>query len=150
MTSNDADAKLRADIEKFGWVCLNVWPDKDDDRQTAFSYTIGLVASHGHPEIMVFGLGDKAHGILAECANLIKQGVRFVAGQTSCDVLAGDCRVAFKAVRKDCFDEYVGTAVRCHGTREFDALVLFWPDKSGQFPWETPAPGAQAEALNIV
>ena len=149
MTNETPDAKVRADIKKHGWHCLNVWPMVGEDR-TAFSYTIGLAESYGHPEIAVFGLGDKAHGILRDCANLVSTGTRFVEDQPNNDVLSGDYKVIFKSVRKDRFNEYFGTALRYYGSQPFDAFVLFWPNKQHEFPWEAPEPGMQAEALHVV
>lgn len=150
MKENDPYLKIQSDIGQYGWHCLNVWPLAGDDEHTAFSYTIGLTESYGHPEIMVFGLGDKAHGILTECANLIKGGSRFAEGQPNGDVLANDYKVVFKQVRKDRFGEYLGTAIRYYGSRRFDAFVLFWPNKQHELPWESEEPGVQAEALDIV
>jgi hypothetical protein len=150
MKNKDPNSKVRTDIKKFGWHCLNVWPRAGDNEHTAFSYTIGLTESYSHPEIMIFGLGDKAHGVLTECANLIKKGTRFVEGEPNGDILSGDFKVIFKPVRKDRFSEYLGTALRYYGGHAFDAFVLFWPNKQHQFPWESAEPGVQAEALHVV
>jgi hypothetical protein len=150
MKENDPNSRIRANIDQYGWHCLNVWPRVGDDEHTAFSYTIGLTESYGHPEIMIFGLGDKAHGILNECANLIKKGARFVPNDPNPDVLTGDYRVIFRPVRKECFPEYLGTALRYYGKRPFEAFVLFWPNKEHKYPWEYPERNLQAEALNVV
>lgn len=150
MKRKDPNATVREHIKQYGWHCLNVWPRVGDEEHTAFSYTIGFTESYEHPEIMIFGLGDKAHGILNQCATLIKKGTRFIEGEPNGDVLSGDFKVLFKPVRKDCFGEYLGTALRYYGERPFEALVLFWPNKEHQFPWETPEPGVQAEALHVV
>lgn len=149
MRETDPDAKVRNDIEQYGWHCLNVWPQKGDARP-GFSYTIGLSHSYGHPEIMIFGLGDRAHGILTGCANLIKEGVRFFPNQPNSEVLSGNYEVIFKPMRNECFAEYLGTALRFYGRRPFEALVMFWPDKEHRFPWESSEPNLQAEALQIV
>ncbi len=149
MKDKNPDAKVRADIARYGWHCLNVWPQQGDERP-GFSYTIGLSESYGHPEIMIFGLGDKAHGILAECANLVMKGTRFVPDEPSPDVLDGGYWVVFKPVRKDCFPEYLGTALRYYGKTPFEAFVLFWPDKAHRFPWEHAGQSLQAEALSVV
>jgi len=144
-----ADAKVRADVDKFGWHCLNVWPEKGNDHP-AFSYTIGLTESYEHPEIMVFGLDEKAHGILNECVQLVRNGNKLVANAPNADVLSGGYDVVFKPIRKECFADYLGTAVRFYGSRPFQALVLFWPNKEGRFPWEIHGQTLQAEALNII
>lgn len=149
MKQRDTNLKARADIEKYGWHCLNVGSEPGDERP-GFSYTVGLVESFGHPEIAVFGLAEKAHGVLTECANLIRNGARFVPHEPNGDVLDGGYSVVFKPIREEHFPEYLGAAIRYYGDRSFDAFVLFWPNNKHEFPWETPVPGAQAEALSIV
>jgi hypothetical protein len=93
-----ADAKVRTDVDKFGWHCLNVWPSKGEDGP-AFSYTIGL--TFGHPEVMVFGLEDKAHGILSECVGLVRNGKKLIANTPNAEVLSGGYDVIFKPVRQE-------------------------------------------------
>ena len=145
----DSNAKVRSDIEQYGWHCLNVRSQVGDDRP-GFSYTIGLTETYSHPEIMVFGLGDKAHGILAECAALVKKGASFIPNVLNDDVLDGNYQVIFKPVRKECFPEYLGTACRFYAGRPFEALVMFWPNKELKFPWEYSQPSVQGEALHVV
>jgi len=143
-------AKVDELIGKYGWYCLHVHPTEGTE-QEVFSYTIGLYATYGHPEIMVFGMPtEKAHGILSECADLIKAGNRFPVGEPVPDVLSGDYKVIFRPVQRSNFNEYLGTALRYYGPKDFSALVLFWPDREHRFPWESENLSTQAEALNVV
>ena len=143
------NARVRTDVEEFGWHCVNVWPVAGDERP-GFSYTIGLTESYEHPEIMIFGLEDQAHALLTECAELIKQGTTFEPDVPNSEVLAGGYDVIFKSVRRDCFHEYLGAALRFYGDRPFEALIMFWPTKDGQFPWELKERNLQSEALHAV
>lgn len=141
--------KARENVEKFGWHCVHVLPQKDEG-YVPFAYTIGLVESLNHPEIVIFGLGkDTAHGILSDCVNLIRDGTVFPTDDRVPDILAGDYDVQFRPVQRRYFGEYLGHACRFYGADSFEALVLFWPDKAGQFPWESKNPLGQREALKI-
>ena len=99
---------------------------------------------------MIFGLGDKAYGVLSECAGLVRGGAQFAPDELRSEVLAGDYKVIFKKVRRECFDEFLSLARRFYGERHFEALVLFWPDKQHRYPWEMSDRSVQAEALQIV
>jgi hypothetical protein len=145
-----ADKKVADDIQQYGWHCLSVAP-RVGEEGASFTYTIGLAASFKHPELMIFGLADdKSHTILCECVNMIKGGTCFPTNEPVSDVVAGDIKVIFKPIRKDRFGEYLGTAIRYYGHRNFDAYVLFWPDKENHFVWESSNLSLQEEALNVV
>jgi hypothetical protein len=145
-----ADKKVADDIQQYGWHCLSIAP-RVGEENASFTYTIGLAVSYNHPELMIFGLDrDKSHGVLSKCVAMIKKGARFPINEPVPDVLARDFNVVFKAIRKDCFAEYLGTAVRHYGHQDFDAYVLFWPDKESHFAWESSNLSVQAEALNVV
>jgi hypothetical protein len=147
---NRADEKVESDIQHYGWHCLHVAPRLGEEG-ASFTYTIGLVSSYHHPELMIFGLGrDKSHGILCECVEMIKSGTQFPVNERVSDVLSRDFDVMFKPIRKEFFGEYLGTAVRHYGHKEFGAYVLFWPDKANQFAWESPELSSQSEALRVV
>ena len=144
------DEKVAADIQQYGWHCLSVAP-RVGEEGAHFTYTIGLNASYKHPELMIFGLGrEKSHDVLTECADMIKAGTRFPTNQRVSDVLARDFDVIFRPIRKECYGEYLGTATRYYRHHDFDAYVLFWPDKDNKFVWESPSLSTQAEALNVV
>lgn len=145
-----ADKKVADDVDKYGWHCLHISP-RQGEEGASFSYTIGLVASYGHPELMIFGLGrEKSHGVLSECVAMIKGGRRFTVDEPVTDVLARDLPVVFKSIRKECFSEYLGIAIRYYDHRDFEAYVLFWPDAESRFVWESKKLSAQMEALKVV
>jgi len=150
MNSENIVTKMRSDVQHFGWHCLSVHP-RDGEAGAQFTYTIGLSETFAHPEIMIFGLDGKvAHGILSDCVEMIRKGAAFQPEVEYAGVIGGDYKVMFKVVRKDFLPEYFGAAVRFYGNRDFDGLVLFWPDKRGRFPWQEAVSSAQREALDIV
>ena len=145
-----SDEQVASDIHEYGWHCLHVAP-RVGEEGASFTYTIGLVPSYNHPELMIFGLErERSHSILCECVEMIKSGRQFPINKRVSDVLARDFDVMFKPIRKERFGEYLGTAVRHYGHEEFGAYVLFWPDKENRFVWESPELSLQAEALHVV
>ena len=127
--------RISDNIRAHGWHCLHVFPTKEDQDQ--FSYSIGFAESYGAPEVLIFGLArEKAHGLLNECAQLLKSGHTILPGIEDANVLAGDYTVVFKSVRPECFGEYLGTALRYYQGKPFGAVVMFLPDRQHCFPWQ--------------
>jgi hypothetical protein len=150
MSNDKIIARVRSDVQEFGWHCLSVNPRKGESGE-AFTYTIGLTETFGHPEIMIFGLNNKtSHGILSDCVQMIRDGATLQPDVEYSDVLGGGYKVTFKRVRTECLSEYFGAAVRFYGSKTFSGLVLFWPNKEHLFPWQEASSLAQREALNIV
>jgi hypothetical protein len=150
MNTENIVMKMRSDVQRFGWHCLSVRP-REGDTGSQFTYTIGLSETFGHPEIVIFGLDSKvSHGILSDCVAMIRNGIAFRPNVEYPDVVGGDYKVMFKAVRKDCLPEYLGAAVRFYSDKDFCGLVMFWPDKHYCFPWQELGSTAQREALDIV
>jgi len=57
--TDSGEQKLLDDVAKFGWHCMKVFGDNDHE---PFTYTIGLFASCGYPELLIYGLpGEVAH-----------------------------------------------------------------------------------------
>jgi hypothetical protein len=81
---------------------------------------------------------------------MIRSGTHFPINQPVSDVLARGYDVLFKPMRKECFSEYLGTAMRFYRRAVFEAYVVFWPDKDGRFVWESQQLSSQAEAMDIV
>ena len=150
MNKDKVIAKMRSDVQAYGWHCLSVHPREGEDG-AHFTYTIGLTETLQHPEIMIFGLSNKvSHGILTDCVQMIRNGAAFQPNVEYADVVGGDYKVVFKQVRKECLPEYFGAAVRYYEGKGFSGLVMFWPDKASLFPWQEETSTAQREALNVV
>ena len=127
--------QISDNIREYGWHCLHVFPTKDDQDQ--FSYSIGFGESYGAPEVLIFSFKrEKAHALLNECAQLLKNGHTISPGVEDADILDGGYSVVFKSVRPEFFGEYLGTASRYYQGRTFSAVVMFLPDKEHRFPWQ--------------
>lgn len=60
----EADAQVTRDIREYGWHCLHVLP-RAGEEGVGFTYTIGLIESYDHPELMIFGLGREREHIVS-------------------------------------------------------------------------------------
>lgn len=118
------DAKLRvlSDIRDFGWHVVLVWAT--DDRP-AFAYTVGLLHTYGHPELIVSGLQDDLLGDLLNRLGFdVAQGRRLDQEPTRDDLLEGlrgELRPASPEVRDD-----FGLCWWHYGS-DFPALELVFP-----------------------
>jgi hypothetical protein len=129
------NARIAENIREYSWHCLHIQPNFET--QQAFSYTVGFSESFAAPEVLVFGLShEKAHALLNECATALRRGHRFIPGVPDDSVLAGDYKVVFRALARENFGEYVGTALRYYGMTPFSAMVMFLPDSEHRFPWD--------------
>jgi len=137
--------RIAANVAAHGWHCLHVLPN--DENQDQFSYSIGFAQSFAAPEILVFGRSrESAQSLLAECAELLRGGHRFVPGQEDPEVLRGGYKVIFRPLEAEHYAEYAGTACRYYGVRPFTVLVMFLPDRNHLFPWQAGYAGPAASA----
>lgn len=150
-TSSDVDATTSSHIKQYGWSCLHVSPGKDEPEFTPFSYSIGFTESYQAPEVIVFALSrEKAHGLLNQCAELLAEGGRLRADVEDDRILAHGYKVLFRPLPLTAYSQYLGTALRYYGQRNFDALVMFLPDREHRLPWDQGYCGADAaEAVAV-
>jgi len=134
----DADEqKVLDDIAEHGWHVVAI---KKDRYGPGFTYTIGLMETWRHPEVILFGLDTKTmYDMLAVLVNDVREGADYRESGSYGDILEGfDCFTL--PVHPSRHAEYLGYAMwhRRHvgkaGTLE--AIQLFWPDRKGRFPWE--------------
>jgi hypothetical protein len=124
-------------IDEHGWWVGLI---DEDDEGPGFAYTLGLVQSFGHPELIVFGLRREVmHGILNGLGERVRSGERLPEETRIADVLERELQVVLRPVRgEDNFGEYLGYGLRYYG-RIFPALQVFWPDRENKLPWEGAA-----------
>lgn len=107
------------------------------DPRPPFAYTVGLMFTEQHPELIIFGLREAGPNILRAVIKLIQDGNRFDA-PGEYDIL-GVVRVATRAVDPTQHEFYLGYAMgycREQGRPgELQAVQIFWPDKQRRFPF---------------
>ncbi len=143
-TALDADdALLDADERSFvdsvrtnGWFATHFLEDSDGP---GFSYTTGFWHKFAFPELILFALPKEvAHGIFWNFYNDLEAQKRFVVNEPISEVLSG-YDVIIREVRPGHFAEYLGWNRWFYGGDNFKACQVFFPDKSGRFPWSEDA-----------
>jgi hypothetical protein len=105
----------------------------------SFVYSVGLMFSLGHPELVVFGLADEGYNILRAMVEDIRGGRSFADPGAYQGVLAQGS-IATRPVHASQHESYLGYAMGYCRERgrigELEAVQVFWPDRAGRFPFE--------------
>jgi hypothetical protein len=133
MTDED---EIAAVVREHGWYAASIY-----DHDPPFLFTIGLMQSWNHPELITFGLESQiAHPILSAMVRDIRAGTFFREPGTFLGVLADHYRIGIRRVHPTQHQLYLGYAMgycRYLGRiGELEAVQVFWPDKAGKFSFE--------------
>lgn len=102
-----------------------------------YSYTFGLEALIGHPEICIVGLSAVAsRGLLDMTVNLLRQGVELPFDQPFVGLLDNELRSMLVSVDVTKHAERFVTPPIIYGDQPWRMVQLVWPDRTGVFPWE--------------
>jgi hypothetical protein len=128
------EQNIANDVERVGWSAISV-----SDVSPPFIYTVGLMFSLAHPELIIFGLGDAGYDILSAMVEDIRAGRSFASAGKYNGVLASG-EVATRPVHPSHHETYLGYAMGYCRERgrigELQAVQVFWPDRAGRFPFE--------------
>lgn len=125
-------SRVQREVAEFG---CHIAALTDDDGGPMSAFTVGLLTTYGHPEVVVFGLElDTAEDLLDLVQEQIEAGERFEAGKKY-DKLLRTFACTFRPVAARHVPMFA-SATAFHGRSDFPMLQLFWPDKHGRFPWE--------------
>ncbi|CAN5316182.1 hypothetical protein BH09BAC4_BH09BAC4_02280 [soil metagenome] len=125
--------KIDEDVKRHGWIVYTIV----DDKLPIFAYTVGLYATFGHPEIIISGLRQElGHQILNNIGNDVKKGIRRQVEQHYDDILE-NCDCVFKQVSGNTYEEFLGQAMVYYNEQRIPFLQCVYPDRNGQFPWDT-------------
>jgi Domain of unknown function (DUF4262) len=122
-------------VRRHGWFAACV-----SDRPP-FLYTIGLMQTLNHPELIILGQdSDRTHPLISGIIQYIRAGQSF-ANPGVCSLhLNGEHRLGFRRVHPTQHPRYLGFAMGYyrHIGRfgELQAIQVFWPDGRGKFPFE--------------
>jgi hypothetical protein len=123
---------------RFGRIALRGFGMVQVESTPAWTYTVGLVQSFEHPELVMTGLPDHAPHLLDEVVERIRTGERFDA--SSPPLLACCIEVAFGEVHpaqwgQGRFDEWLRYyAWLGDETLEPAAVQVLWANINGHFP----------------
>jgi hypothetical protein len=132
---DDYDRAILGDIRRVGWSVIQIEPDGGDYSGPAYSFSVGLLHTHGHPEIILLGLPHAVAGrIVNDIGDAVAAGQRIEPGRAYDDF--ANVPLAFVPVDPAHYPEYVGYALWLYGGPHFPMLQCVWPLKSGHFPWD--------------
>jgi hypothetical protein len=131
---NAFDEKLVADVRAYGWHCILV--GAAGEAEPPFAYTVGLFHTYDHPELILVGRWQHAHGILSAAVELVGDGATLAPGDESDEVLEG-YPVRFGPVRDEQRDALLTYAGWLYPGRAFPVLQLILPDRAGRMPDDT-------------
>lgn len=133
-TYPEPERKIIEDVKQFGFHIAFV---PEDEYLPGFAYTIGLMNTYEHPEIILFGLNQQLlGGILNGIGEEIKSGKTYKPNIEYENILS-NYPVKFLEVKKEHYQDYLGYAGWFYdNTFEFPAYQLIWTDKESKYPWD--------------
>lgn len=142
LTRGDLDKIVIANINEFGWHCVNVI---EDDNHPCWSYTIGLFETWQHPELIVIGRSRAtSQAMLKTLADDIELNSAPNFTDPEGHLLLGlKCR--FLEVNARYYSDYVGFALWHYRKRRFPLYQIIWPNNDGICPWDESASDAFKE-----
>jgi Domain of unknown function (DUF4262) len=119
-------------VQRKGYQVLSI-----GDHNPPFAYTVGLMFSQNHPELIILGLRQEGPKIILALVRMIKNGKSFKApGEFE---IVPNFKIATRVVHPTQHEFYLGYAMgycRENGrVGQLEAMQVFWPDKHGHFPF---------------
>ncbi|WP_176930657.1 DUF4262 domain-containing protein [Actinacidiphila guanduensis] len=130
----ERDSQIAQSVTDHGWHVMGV--GAGDEAPADWAYSIGLWHTLRSPEVCVFGLPiPVGMPIVNSAGDGIRGGRPLEPDQRRDDVLNG-YEVAVRPVHPSWYLDFFGAGVDFCQAPPWPVTQLFWPDKSGRFPWE--------------
>ena len=101
-----------------------------------FAYSIGLLETYNHPEIICFGLSlNILHTLINDIAENIKSGINYYPEKVYDNIFRSK-KAKFLSVNQNNISDYFGAAIEYYNKKDFPAIQLVWPDINNKLPWE--------------
>ena len=130
--------KIEFMIETDGYALEPVLPDLESDPPRAgYTYTIGMPAHIGFPELVVFGMKPvNARGLIGLVRDLVRDGTEIPLGVELVGLLDNDLRCLFAPVDLVDWGTLFETGTAWYRGEPFDLVQLVYPDPNGFLPYE--------------
>jgi hypothetical protein len=131
------DDQIAEAVRKYGWDAISI-----NDHKPPFLYTVGLMETQKHPELIMFGLeANNTHALFSVMIREMSRGRRFAEpGIETVRIAEAEHRVGLRQVHPTQHRVYLGFAMgfcRLIGrVGELEAMQVFWPDRNGKLPFE--------------
>jgi hypothetical protein len=125
-------------VEHRGWAVEAVAPQVDTDPQVpGYTYSIGLPAAVGFPEVIVFGLTPSdASNLIELVVDLRRDGTEIPIGVEVTGLYDSGLRAAFAPVDVAEWIALFPMAAAWYQDAAFEVVQLLWPDRNGFMPYE--------------
>ncbi len=109
---------------------------RGDQTLPAWTFTIGLWHTFGHPEVAIFGLdlGDMGFW-LNEIGGMVRSG-RTVADGDKVDGILPTAPLEMRAIHRTWHPDLFGYLLSFSQRPPIEVLQAVWPDRTGLFPWD--------------
>ena len=125
--------KTKHNIEEYGLQVISIRASK---YLPSFSYSIGLLKSYQHPELICFGLStDLMHTLINDVAALIKRGEK-IEPDRNYDNIFANSDAQFIQVDSRNLPDYFKLALKYYQLDQIPAMQLVWTDRENRFPWD--------------
>ncbi|MGI5233406.1 DUF4262 domain-containing protein [Actinoallomurus sp. CA-142502] len=129
----ERDSRIAKSVTDAGWHVMGVG---GGDAPADWAYSIGLWHTLRSPEVCVFGLPVRVGMPVVNSAGAgIRDGLPLEPDQRRDDVL-NNYEVAVRPVHSSWYYDFFGAGLDFYQVPPLPVTQLFWPDKSGHFPWE--------------
>ncbi len=133
--------KLEWMLETHGWGVEPVQPVEGAEPRPAYSYTFGLEALCGQPELVLFGLAPAAaRGLLDLIVGHLRADGELPVGQLFNGLLDNELISALLDVDRDEHGHLFPTLPKIYGDQQWRVRQFVWPDRSGALPWDAGWP----------
>jgi hypothetical protein len=127
------DEAIAEDVAKYGRSIITI-----SDIEPPFVYTVGLMFTYNHPELILFGQRETGADIVRGMVELIAEGRRFDApGEYDGVLMKGNIatRRVHPMQHEFCFGFAMGYCTSRGRCGQLEAIQVFWPDRQGRFPF---------------
>ena len=120
-------------IQKHGWHANGI---PGEASTPAWTYSVGLFAKYGQPELIVFGLEiETMHEMISRYADLLQAGKEYGDG-VKIDGIIPSQPCVLREVHVSWREPLLCSASWYYHYQEYPVLQCFCPDRHGYFPWD--------------
>jgi hypothetical protein len=130
---NRFERGILKNIQKHGWHANGI---PGEGSSPAWTYSVGLFAKYGQPELIVFGLEiETMHEMISRYADLLQARKEYGDGVKIDGIIPGQPCV-LREVHVSWREPLLCSASWYYHYQEYPVLQCFWPDLHGYFPWD--------------
>lgn len=130
------DRRIAQSVTEFGWQVMGV---AGGDSPADWGYSIGLWHTLRSPEVSIFGLPSQAAMRIVNVAGAaIRDGSPLAPDQRRGDILNG-LDVVVRPVHPSWYLDFFGAGIDFYQAPPLPITQLFWPDRTGRYPWDDGA-----------